>query len=104
MKTKTSSPRRNRSRNTSSVTAAVNQSDGAFLLKLVLYVILGSLWLRLAAPVEIGFVEIHSLPIGLAAGLLFAAHDHFQIDRKIEYVVLIVIGIVTFYLPAGIVL
>jgi hypothetical protein len=30
------------------------------------------------------------LPIGLILGIIFSAHDHFRIDRKIEYAVLLV--------------
>jgi hypothetical protein len=71
--------------------------DNVFALKLVLYVVLGSLWLKvfkndhLAVP----------LPIGLLVGMFYARHDHFQIDRKIEYAVLIVAALVGFWVPFG---
>jgi hypothetical protein len=80
------------------------EADSAYFLKLVLYIILGSLWLRFHTPLNIGGIELHGLPIGLGIGLIFAAHDHFQVDRKIEYAILIIVTIVTFFLPAGIVI
>lgn len=81
-----------------------NESDSAYFLKLVLYVLLGSFWLRFSTPIEIGIVTLNGFPLGLMLGLLFASHDHFRIDRKIEYAILIIMTIITFFLPAGIVL
>ncbi len=80
-----------------------NEPDSAYFLKLVLYVVLGSLWLKFSHPLFIGDFALHAFPVGLFLGLLFASHDHFQVDRKIEYAVLIVVTIVCFFLPAGIV-
>ena len=62
------------------------ETDSSYLLKLVLYIIVGSQWL---------FLQTRSggripLPVGLIIGLLFAMHDHFRIDRKVEYAVLLV--------------
>jgi hypothetical protein len=84
--------------------STTNEPDSTYFLKLVLYVILGSFWLRFANPWTISYVTLNGFPIGLLLGLLFASHDHFQIDRKIEYAVLIIVTIITFFLPAGIVL
>jgi hypothetical protein len=84
--------------------ADTNESDGTYFLKLVLYVVLGSLWIKFAVPVEIGAFVINGLPIGFFLGLIFASHDHFQVDRKIEYAILIVMMILTYFLPAGIVI
>lgn len=80
------------------------ERDSTYFLKIVLYIILGSFWLKFADPVHIGDFIINGFPLGLIIGLLFASHDHFQVDRKIEYALLIIVTIVTFYLPAGIVL
>jgi len=79
------------------------ESDSAYFLKLILYVILGSFWLRFATPISFGYVTLNGFPLGLLLGLLFASHDHFQIDRKIEYAILVIVTIITFFLPAGIV-
>lgn len=80
------------------------ETDSAYFLKLVLYIVLGSLWIKFAEPIFIGNIVIHGLPLGLMLGLMFASHDHFQVDRKIEYALLLLITIVTYFLPAGIVI
>jgi hypothetical protein len=73
------------------------ESDGSYFLKLVLYVIVGSQWVWLATDET----QI-PLPIGFVVGLLFASHDHFQIDRKIEYAILLIAALVAFWTGIGI--
>lgn len=73
--------------------------DGVYFLKILLYLILGLQWIWLTN--EFGNVQV-SLPIGLSIGILFTRHEHFQIDRKIEYAVLLVAALVGFLLEAGI--
>jgi hypothetical protein len=80
------------------------ENDSAYFLKLILYVLLGSFWLRFASPITLGAITLNGFPLGLLLGLLFANHDHFQIDRKIEYAILVIVTIITFFLPAGIVI
>ncbi len=80
------------------------EPDSTYFLKLVLYVVLGSFWLKFSQPIPIGDFLVHGFPLGLVIGLMFAAHDHFQVDRKIEYALLVLMTIITFFLPAGIVL
>lgn len=77
------------------------ESDSSYFLKLVLYFILGTLWVRLL-NVNIGPFEHLSVPIGLVIGLVFASHEHFQIDRKIEFAILLGATFISFYLPVGI--
>lgn len=72
--------------------------DSVYVLKLVLYMILGALWLR----INKGENSQIPIPVGLIVGLIFASHEHFQIDRKIEYAVLLVAMFVGFWLPVGI--
>jgi hypothetical protein len=74
------------------------EPDSTFFLKLVLYLILGSQWLWIDNLPEWQI----PIPIGLIVGLFFASHDHFQIDRKIEYAVLLVSAFIAFWLPMGI--
>lgn len=81
-----------------------SEPDSIYFLKLVLYVVLGSFWLKFSQPIQVGDFLINGFPLGLLIGLLFAHHDHFQVDRKIEYAILIIVTILTFFLPAGIVL
>jgi hypothetical protein len=80
------------------------EPDSVYFLKLVLYIVLGSFWLKFQQPLGLGPVLLHGLPLGLLIGLLFAAHDHFQVDRKIEYAILVIVTIITFFIPAGIVI
>ena len=75
---------------------AYQESDSTYLLKLVLYLIIGSQWIRLTFDQS----EI-SLPVGFLIGLLFIRHDHFQIDRKIEYAVLLMAVFIGFWIPIG---
>ncbi len=82
--------------------ARAEETDGVYFLKIVLYLILGSLWLKFSSPLLIGHVAIKGLPVGLVIGLIFASHDHFQVDRKIEYVLLIVVTVICYFVPAGI--
>jgi uncharacterized transporter YbjL len=79
------------------------ESDASYFLKLVLFFVLGTLWIRLI-NVNIGPFEHFSVPAGLVIGIMFASHEHFQIDRKIEYAVLLAATFISFYLPVGITL
>ena len=80
------------------------ERDSTYFLKLVLFVILGTFWLKLAAPLAVGPFMVHGIPLGLFIGLLFASHEHFQVDRKMEYAVLVIMTIISYFLPAGIVI
>jgi hypothetical protein len=84
------------------ITKQETETDSVYFLKLVLYVVLGSLWLKFVHPVRIGDFLLNGFPLGLVIGLVFARYDHFQVDRKIEYAVLLVATIVSFFLPSGI--
>ena len=74
------------------------QTDGGYILKLVLYIILGSLWLKIHKN---GSSFQLPLPVGLIVGLIFTSHEHFRIDRKIEYAILIVAAFIGFLAPYG---
>lgn len=80
------------------------ESDSAFFLKIVLYVAFGAMWLRFASPLQLGPLSFSGFPLGLVIGLLFASHDHFRIDRKIEYAILVIMTIFGFFLPTAILL
>ena len=74
--------------------------DSVYLLKLVLYLVIGSQWLKIVTR---SGVQI-PIPVGAIVGILFASHDHFRIDRKIEYAVLLVAMFIGFWVPLGAVL
>jgi hypothetical protein len=86
-------------RTTKSKAVAV-EPDGAFFLKLVLYLIVGSQWLDFERA---GTNTVIPVPVGLLVGLLFAMHDHFQIDRKIEYALLLIAMFVGFWAQIGLI-
>lgn len=71
--------------------------DGVFVLKLLLYLLLGSLWLKISNGDSISV----GLPVGFIIGLIFTSHEHFQIDRKIEYAVLLVAMLIGYFAPYG---
>lgn len=71
--------------------------DGVYLLKLILYLLLGSMWIKFSHGESVDI----ALPIGFIIGLLFTAHEHFQIDRKVEYAVLLVAMLFGYFAPYG---
>ena len=71
--------------------------DGVYLLKLVLYVLLGSMWIKLSHGQHLNI----PLPVGFIIGIIFSSHEHFRIDRKIEYAVLLVAMLVGYFAPFG---
>ena len=83
-----------------------DERDSVYFLKLVFYVVIGAVWLRFDQPLNIGDGQllINGFPIGLIIGLAFATQDHFRIDRKIEFAILVLMSIISFYLPLAIML
>lgn len=79
------------------------ESDGTYFLKLVLCIILGSLWIKFKAPLMIAGLPFNGLPLGMLFGLIVVSRfEKFQYDRKIWYAILILVTIVSYFLPAGI--
>ena len=61
------------------------ESDNSYFLKILIYAMLGLVWIKINGyPV---------IPLGLLFGLLISSHDHFAIDRKVEYGILILTAI-----------
>ncbi len=63
------------------------ETDSVYFLKLLVFFVLGSIWVK--------YHGIVIFPIGLVIGLALTAHDHFAIDRKVEYAVLLVSSLLT---------
>lgn len=61
------------------------EADSVYFLKILLYFILGTIWIKHDGRAI--------FPLGLAIGLLFASQDHFRIDRKIEYALLLLAAV-----------
>lgn len=74
------------------------ETDGAYFLKLVLFLILSSLWLRFQTTNN----TVIPIPVGALIAIFYALHDHFQIDRKIELALILVGMFISFWLPVGI--
>lgn len=75
-----------------------SETDSAYFFKILMYLIVGSQWVRFVDPELTKQIPI---PIGFIIGMFFAAHDHFRIDRKIEYAVLTVAMFLGFWINAG---
>jgi len=72
-------------------------SDSSYLLKLVLLIILGTLWIKTGN----GQAWQIPLPIGLILGLIIISHEKYRIDRRIDYAVLLVAMLIGFWAPIG---
>ena len=69
------------------------ESDGLYLLKLIGYILLGSFWIKLGTPVQIGGLSIGAFPVGLAIGLVLVwKFEQYQS------------GIISLFAPSGIVI
>lgn len=68
------------------------EPDSVYFLKILLYFILGTIWIASTTGKRI-------VPAGLILGLLFAHKDHFRIDRKVEYAILLVAALISLYGP-----
>lgn len=86
-----------RSKRASTPKAATQTFDGVYLLKMVLYLLLGSLWLKISNGADVNV----PIPIGLVIGLFFTTHEHFIIDRKIEYAVMLVAMLIGYFASYG---
>lgn len=80
------------------------ESDGTYLLKLVMCVILGSFWVRFGQPMNLGPIILSAIPVGLFIGLFLVSRDRFPINRKIGYALLVMMTIITAFSPTGIVI
>ena len=76
------------------------EPDSVYLLKLILFFILGAIWFRFSDPGAV----IPGIPVGLILGLMFASHDHFTIDRKVEFAILLAAAFLSFVASIGIVI
>lgn len=74
------------------------QTDAVYFLKLVMYLILGSLWLKLTDGHSVQL----PIPVGFLIGLVMASHDRIQLDRKIGFAILLVAMFVGFWAPFGV--
>ena len=96
---------RNRAQTTRAGKEKVFETDGTYFLKLVLCVVLGTLWIKFGTPITWQGVTFASVPFGFFVGLLLVHQfEKYQSDRKIWYAILLIVTIVSNFLPAGIVI
>lgn len=81
------------------------ESDGTYLLKLVVCVLLGMFWLRFSSTIVWGSFHVSALPVGFLIGLLLVWRlEKFQSDRKIWYAVLVIVTIISYFFPTGLII
>lgn len=81
------------------------ESDGTYFLKLVLFTLLGTFWLKFALPISWGGLLFNGVPVGLLLGLLLVRQfEKYQSDRKIWYAILLVVAIISYFFPSGLVI
>ena len=81
------------------------EPDGVYLLKLVTVTIAGTLWLKFKAPLNIGNLALSAFPLGLIGGALAVyLWEKRPGNRHIWYAILLIVAIVSYFLPAGILL
>lgn len=74
-----------------------------YLLKLVIVVILGTVWLRFMHTLYFGNMPIGALPIGAIIGLIgIRLLEKDATDRKIWYAVLILVTVISYFFPTSI--
>jgi len=94
-----------RAASTSRVKEQVFETDSTYFLKLVVFVLLGTLWLKFAQPIMLFGVPFAGFPLGLFVGLLLVnKFEKYQSDRKIWYAILLVVTIICYFVPAGVVI
>jgi hypothetical protein len=76
------------------------EPNSVYFLKVVLFFILGTIWIRFGSETQTGI----GVPVGLMLGVLFANHEHFQIDQKVEFAVLFIAAVLSYIFPIGAVL
>lgn len=81
----------------------IYERESVFFLKLVVFIILSALWLRLKDPVILGPMVIQAFPVGLIVALLLVLKvEKYQFNRKIWYSALILMAILTSFTPVGV--
>lgn len=71
-----------------------------YLLKYVVLFVIGLCWLRIGIVVG----PLTSLPVGLIIGPVVVSLERFRTSRKIELAILLVAGLLSYFLPVGLVL
>lgn len=102
-KPRTRTHARNRPRR--KVVQKLTETDGIYFLKLVIVVLLSTLWLKFVTPVSWAGIPLAAFPVGAliaVIGIKLLEKDRY--DRKIWFAVLVMVTILSYFVPAGIVI
>jgi hypothetical protein len=81
------------------------EPDGIYFLKLVVLLLVSTVWLQLATPVSWQGVPLGAFPVGAIAALIAVRLiEKDPYDRKIWFVVVLFAVIVSFFKPTGIII
>lgn len=81
------------------------ESDSTYFLKLVVFALLGTLWLKFGQVISWMGVPLHGIPLGLLLGIILIwRFEPHQSDRKIWYATLLLVTLICYFVPAGIVI
>lgn len=99
VKTKTKSPKK------PTIRRRLTEADSAYFLKLVVIVLLSTLWIKLLTPVSWQGVPFGGFPLGaLIAFVGVRLYEKNAVDRKIWFAVIVIVMILSYFVPAGIVI
>lgn len=100
--------RRHRSQPTERSTVFSNrmlESDGSYFFKLVVVLLLGTFWIKFNTPVTWLGMQFAAIPLGIAIGvILVKLFEKSMTNRKIWYAVLLVVGVISYFVPAGVII
>jgi len=83
----------------------LTETDGLYFFKLVIVVLLSTLWLKFVTPISWAGIPLAAFPVGAliaVIGIKLLEKDRY--DRKIWFAVLIVVTMISYFVPAGIVI
>lgn len=83
----------------------VVEGDSTYFLKLIICVLLGTFWIKFDTSVSWLGLPVGGIPMGLLVGLILVNRfEKLQTDRKIWYAILVIVTIICYFVPAGIVM
>ncbi len=83
----------------------VSEADGVYFLKLVVVVLLATMWLKFTTPLSWHGIPLAAFPLGALVALVgIKLFEKDQYDRKIWFAVLVVVMIISYFVPAGIII
>lgn len=96
-------PVRNKPAATLRTAERVFESDSTYFLKLVVFILLGTLWLKFEHPITWLGMPLSGVPLGMLLGLILVnKFEKHQSDRKIWYAILLIVTIICYFMPAGV--